>query len=70
MTAYLVYVAVAGAFAIGVGFGVLIMCLIAMGKLGDAPLPEGYLNGALYVANDGALVPVVPNSESRRQYQD
>lgn len=40
MTTYLIYTAIAGAFAIGACFGVLIMCLFAINRLADDPLPE------------------------------
>lgn len=40
MIGYLTYVAIVGAFAIGLAFGVLIMALIAMAQLGEDDLPE------------------------------
>ncbi len=39
MIGYLTYVAILGAFAIGLAFGVLIMALIAMATLGEDDLP-------------------------------
>lgn len=40
MTTYLIWAAIIAAFSLGGAFGVLIMCLFAINRVGDDPLPE------------------------------
>jgi len=40
MPDYLIYTAVIAAFVIGGGFGVLIMCIFAINKMGEDDIPH------------------------------
>lgn len=44
----IIFVAIMGAFAVGVGFGVLIMCIFAMATLGEEDLPDFASNAREY----------------------